>query len=126
MTISLGLSILICIIVFNFRSYAEESHLRTDSDEAHGVCFVVRTYWGHGDAHGGELRAFMQSLQAQDNPKYDASPWTTDCFSCYTCILSCSWEAILVMVDKKPFPEAYDIIQSLNESRAWVFAEWVR
>jgi hypothetical protein len=30
-----------------------------------------------------------------------------------------------VVVDKAPFPEAYDVIQSLNESRAWVFAEWV-
>lgn len=32
----------------------------------------------------------------------------------------------MVVVDKKPFPEIYDIINSLNESRAWVFAEWVR
>jgi len=29
------------------------------------VCFVVRTYWGHGDDHGGELRQFLRSLQAQ-------------------------------------------------------------
>lgn len=34
------------------------------------VCFVVRTYWGHGDEHGGELRSFLGSLQHQDNPKY--------------------------------------------------------
>ena len=29
------------------------------------VCFVVRTYWGHGDDHGGELRQLLRSLQAQ-------------------------------------------------------------
>lgn len=69
------------------------------------VCFVVRTYWGHGDAHGGELRSFLTSLQDQ----------TVD-----------RWEAVLVMVDKKPFSEAYDIIRDLNEtSRAWIYTEWI-
>lgn len=33
------------------------------------VCFVVRTYWGHGDEHGGELRSFLKSLQDQDEQK---------------------------------------------------------
>jgi len=41
-----------------------------NSDQQPAVCFVVRTYWGHGDKHGGELRAFLESLGAQDNPKY--------------------------------------------------------
>ncbi len=69
------------------------------------VCFVVRTYWGHGDAHGGELRSFLTSLQDQ----------TVD-----------RWEAVLVMVDKRPFPEAHDIIRDLDEtSRAWIYTEWI-
>lgn len=33
------------------------------------VCFVVRTYWGHGDEHGGELRSFLKSLQDQKEQK---------------------------------------------------------
>ena len=68
------------------------------------VCFVVRTYWGHGDAHGGELRSFLTSLQDQT----------------YS-----NWEAVFVVVDKEPFAEMHDIIASMNETRAWVFAEWI-
>lgn len=47
-----------------------ESINNSESSGEASVCFVVRTYWGHGDEHGGELRAFLRSLQAQDNPKY--------------------------------------------------------
>ena len=69
------------------------------------VCFVVRTYWGHGDAHGGELRSFLTSLKDQ----------TVD-----------RWEAVLVMVDRRPFSEAHEIIRDLNEtSRAWIYTEWI-
>jgi len=39
---------------------AATGHARTEP-----VCFVVRTYWGHGDDYGGELRQFLRSLQAQ-------------------------------------------------------------
>ena len=28
-------------------------------------CFVIRTYWGHGDNHGGGLRRLIRSLQRQ-------------------------------------------------------------
>ncbi|KAI8108278.1 hypothetical protein M9434_006305 [Picochlorum sp. BPE23] len=68
------------------------------------VCFVVRTYWGHGDEHGGELRSFLKSLKDQDEQ---------------------NWEAVFVVADKKPFPEMYTILESMNETRAWVFAEWI-
>lgn len=46
----------------------------------------------------------------------------------FSCLVSvgCSWEAVFVVVDKKPFPEMYTIIENMNETRAWVFAEWVR
>lgn len=40
--------------------------------------------------------------------------------------VECSWEAVFVVADKKPFPEMYTILESMNETRAWVFAEWVR
>lgn len=46
----------------------------------------------------------------------------------FSCLVSvgCSWEAVFVVVDKKPFPELYTMIENMNETRAWVFAEWVR
>jgi hypothetical protein len=69
------------------------------------VCFVVRTYWGHGDAYGGELRSLLSSLQDQSVP---------------------DWEAILVTLDKRAFPEAYDLVNELNEtSRVWMYSEWI-
>ena len=33
-------------------------------------CFVVRTYWAHGDAHGGGLRQLIRSLQRQPYDRY--------------------------------------------------------
>lgn len=33
-------------------------------------CFVVRTYWGHGDANGGGLQRFLRSLQRQPHKRY--------------------------------------------------------
>lgn len=44
-------------------SASDETARRHVQTEA--VCFVVRTYWGHGDDHGGELRQLLLSLQAQ-------------------------------------------------------------
>jgi hypothetical protein len=67
-------------------------------------CFVVRTYWGHGDAHGGGLRRFLRSLQRQQHTR---------------------WEAVLLVADSKPFPDLHHILLDLNDTRAWVFAEWV-
>ena len=32
-------------------------------------CVVIRTYWGHGDAHGGGLRRLLRSLQRQDHQR---------------------------------------------------------
>ena len=39
-------------------------------------CFVVRTYWGHGDSQGGDLRRLLYSLRNQTNPKYDMMHFT--------------------------------------------------
>jgi hypothetical protein len=68
-------------------------------------CFVVRTYWGHSDAHGGGLRRFLRSLQRQQHFK---------------------WEAVLLVADSRPFIDLHHILLDLNDTRAWVFAEWVR
>ena len=35
------------------------------------------------------------------------------------------WEAILVVMDSKPFMELAQILQDLNDDRIWVFAEWI-
>lgn len=31
----------------------------------------------------------------------------------------------MLVADSKPFPDLHKIILDLNETRAWVFAEWV-
>jgi hypothetical protein len=67
-------------------------------------CFVVRTYWGHGGAHGGGLRRLLRSLQRQQYSR---------------------WEAVLLVADSRPFPDLHHILLDLNDTRAWVFAEWV-
>jgi len=79
-------------------------NIRTDTIDPL-FCFVVRTYWGHGDAHGGGLRRFLRSLQRQQHSR---------------------WEAVLLVADSRPFPDLHHILLDLNDTRAWVFAEWVR
>ncbi|KAG2428579.1 hypothetical protein HYH02_014281 [Chlamydomonas schloesseri] len=69
------------------------------------VCFVVRTYWGHGDTWGDKsLRRILASLQNQ----------TVE-----------SWEALLIVMDNRPFPELRKIVREANDSRIWVHAEWI-
>lgn len=42
----------------------------TGSTSDNVTCFVIRTYYGHGDAKGsGALRAIIRSLQAQTSPR---------------------------------------------------------
>jgi hypothetical protein len=79
-------------------------NIRADTSEPL-FCFVVRTYWGHGDAHGGGLRRFLHSLQRQQHQR---------------------WEAVILVADSKPFPDIHHILLDLNDTRSWVFAEWVR
>jgi hypothetical protein len=68
------------------------------------VCFVVRTYWGHGTSHGDDLRLMLKSLQRQRHSR---------------------WEAVLLVSDSRPFDELHAIVSSLKDDRIWVFAEWV-
>lgn len=46
------------------------SHAATTGASGNVTCFVIRTYYGHGDAKGsGALRAIIHSLQAQTSPR---------------------------------------------------------
>ena len=35
------------------------------------------------------------------------------------------WEALLIVMDNKPFPDLHHILQEVTDDRVWVFAEWV-
>ncbi len=35
------------------------------------------------------------------------------------------WEALLVVMDNKPFGDLHQILQEVADDRIWVFAEWV-
>lgn len=37
----------------------------------------------------------------------------------------CSWEALLLVLDNRPFPDLRHILRYNDDSRARVFAEWV-
>ena len=36
-----------------------------------------------------------------------------------------SWEAVLIVLDSRPFSDLHHIVADLNDDRVWVFAEWV-
>ena len=44
-------------------------------------------------------------------------------------LISCApryrWEALLVVMDSKPFGDLHYILQEFADDRIWVFAEWV-
>jgi hypothetical protein len=68
-------------------------------------CFVIRTYWGHGgkDNPAG-LRRLLKSIQQQQAQR---------------------WEAVLIVADSRPFPDLQQIVMEHNDTRIWVFAEWI-
>ena len=68
-------------------------------------CFVIRTYWGHGgkDNPAG-LRRLLKSIQQQQTQR---------------------WEAVLIVADSRPFPDLQQIVMEHNDTRIWVFAEWI-
>ena len=35
------------------------------------------------------------------------------------------WEAIVMVLDSRPFPDLAHILQKLDDDRLWVFAEWI-
>ena len=38
----------------------------------------------------------------------------------------CRWEAVLLVLDSRPFEDLHHIVQDFDDDRIWVFAEWVR
>jgi len=38
----------------------------------------------------------------------------------------CSWEAVLLVLDARPFEDLHHIVEEFQDERIWVFAEWVR
>lgn len=84
-------------------NFATKSHKQI-SPSSPLFCFVIRTYWGHGDAHGGSLRRLIRSIQRQNHS---------------------NWEAILLVADSKPFTDVHTILRDINDTRVWIFAEWI-
>lgn len=78
---------------------------RTSRASAPEFCVVVRTYWGHGGATDGGLRRLLRALQRQSVQ---------------------SWEAVLLVLDSRPFEDLHHIVEEFQDDRIWVFAEWVR
>lgn len=35
------------------------------------------------------------------------------------------WEAVLLVLDARPFEDLHHIVQDFHDDRIWVFAEWV-
>eukprot|EP01023_Acetabularia_acetabulum_P013725 TRINITY_DN16639_c1_g2_i1.p1 TRINITY_DN16639_c1_g2~~TRINITY_DN16639_c1_g2_i1.p1 ORF type:complete len:415 (+),score=54.24 TRINITY_DN16639_c1_g2_i1:48-1292(+) len=68
------------------------------------ICVVVRTYWGHGGNGDGSLKVLLESLQAQSHS---------------------NWEAILMVMDQKPFHDLHHIVRNMSDDRIWIFAEWI-
>jgi hypothetical protein len=78
---------------------------RTGRDPNPEFCVIVRTYWGHGQTAGdGGLRRLLRSLQLQSVQ---------------------SWEAVLLVLDARPFEDLHHIVQDFHDDRIWVFAEWI-
>lgn len=38
----------------------------------------------------------------------------------------CRWEALLVVMDQQPFTDLREILREFDDSRIWVYADWVR
>ncbi len=38
----------------------------------------------------------------------------------------CRWEAVLLVLDSRPFEDLHHIAEEFKDDRIWVFAEWVR
>lgn len=36
-----------------------------------------------------------------------------------------SWEAVVIVLDRKPFEELAQIIDSFKDDRIWAYAEWI-
>eukprot|EP00983_Pelagomonas_calceolata_P131745 1161806-Pelagomonas_calceolata.AAC.2 len=65
------------------------SQAQQDASGSGSVCFVVRTFWGHGEDYGDR------------------------------------WDAYLVVLDDRPFPDLQKVVSKQGDDRIWIFSEWV-
>lgn len=85
------------------------------------VCVVIRTYWGHGLKSKQGLQQLLNSLARQHHNKCahhvsHTPPWHPQPHS---------WEAVVIVMDTKPFDDLYTIVQQYGD-HVWVYAELVR
>lgn len=74
-----------------------------DPSEA-SFCVVIRTYWKHGLRRNQGLEMLLSSLRAQNVS---------------------SWEAIVVVMDGRPFYNLHQLVDQFHDPRIWVYSEWV-
>ena len=66
-----------------------------------------------------EIPNFLHQWRACQTPSISPSPpWEIPC-------RLCSWEAVIVVMDSKPFHDLAAILNRLQDHRIWVFAEWI-
>ena len=64
---------LVGLIVATLLSTTWTADARSREQEASHLphfCFVIRTYWGHGDEYGSGLWRLLKSLQRQEYARY--------------------------------------------------------
>eukprot|EP00798_Chlamydomonas_sp_ICE-L_P021734 gene21734-28756_t len=76
------------------------------ASEAGGVavCFIIRTYWGHATKDDNPLRKLLTELTKSEHK---------------------NWEALLVVMDGKPFSDLPAIIEDIGDSRISIHTELV-
>ena len=47
------------------------------------------------------------------------------CPASWSCVCACRWEALLIVLDNRPFYELHRIIREFKDERIWAQAEWV-
>ncbi|GAX74196.1 hypothetical protein CEUSTIGMA_g1645.t1 [Chlamydomonas eustigma] len=72
-----------------------------------GLCFVIRTYWAHGQDEGGNIPPLMKLLHGLLNSGH------------------ARWKALILVMDRQPFPDLHDIVQELKDDRISIWAERV-
>jgi len=82
------------------------SQAQQDASGSGSVCFVVRTFWGHGEDYGDRsLHDLFDSLKAQTLGR---------------------WDAYLVVLDDRPFPDLQKVVSKQGDDRIWIFSEWAK
>lgn len=79
------------------------------------VRFSIRRFQSKGRTRLHNTHGFMASLfHCRSQPTSE-----------HRCTLHNSWHAVILVLDGQPFPELHSIVAEANDSRIWVFAEWI-